>query len=93
MSTVLSATRVTGSGNAAAAAATGTAARVWEALRSVRDPELDADVVSLDFVGSVEVGDDGVIRVSLRLPTYFCAPNSPSSWSPTRGTRCRPLPG
>jgi metal-sulfur cluster biosynthetic enzyme len=75
MSTVLSATRVTGSGNAAAAAATGTAARVWEALRSVRDPELDADVVSLDFVGSVEVGDDGVIRVSLRLPTYFCAPN------------------
>jgi metal-sulfur cluster biosynthetic enzyme len=74
MSTVLSASPVTGSGEAAAAAATGTAARVWEALRSVRDPELDADVVSLDFVGSVEV-DDGVAHVALRLPTYFCAPN------------------
>jgi metal-sulfur cluster biosynthetic enzyme len=68
-------TRVTGSGEAAAAAATGTAARVWEALRAVRDPELDADVVSLDFVASVAVDDDAVAHVALRLPTYFCAPN------------------
>jgi metal-sulfur cluster biosynthetic enzyme len=75
MSTVLSATPVTGSGEAAAAAATGTAARVWEALRGVRDPELDADVVSLDFVGSVEVDEHGAVHVALRLPTYFCAPN------------------
>ncbi|GAA4918718.1 metal-sulfur cluster biosynthetic enzyme [Actinomycetospora succinea] len=76
--TVLSDARVAGSGgvNAAeAAAATGTAARVWEALRTVRDPELDSDVVSLDFVGSCSVSDDGVATVSLRLPTYFCAPN------------------
>ncbi|GLZ51052.1 iron-sulfur cluster assembly protein [Actinomycetospora sp. NBRC 106378] len=54
--------------------------RVWEALRSVRDPELDADVVSLDFVASVELTSTGpgsghVAHVSLRLPTYFCAPN------------------
>jgi metal-sulfur cluster biosynthetic enzyme len=75
MSTVLSADPVTGSGEAAAAAANGTAARVWEALRSVRDPELDADVVSLDFVGSVEVDEQGAAHVALRLPTYFCAPN------------------
>lgn len=72
--TVLSDTRVTGSGEALAAAATGTAARVWEALRTVRDPELDADVVSLDFVASVSV-DGAVAHVALRLPTYFCAPN------------------
>jgi len=67
-------TRIAGSNEAAAAAATGTAARVWEALRAVRDPELDTDVVSLDFVGSVDV-DGGVAHVQLRLPTYFCAPN------------------
>ncbi|WP_018331646.1 metal-sulfur cluster assembly factor [Actinomycetospora chiangmaiensis] len=73
--TVLSDTRVLGSNADAAAAATGTTARVWEALRTVRDPELDTDVVSLDFVAAVEVSDDGVAHVSLRLPTYFCAPN------------------
>jgi metal-sulfur cluster biosynthetic enzyme len=54
------------------------AGRVWEALRTVRDPELDTDVVSLDFVGSVEIDENDrgrVARVTLRLPTYFCAPN------------------
>ena len=49
--------------------------RVWEALRTVRDPELDADVVTLDFVASVDVDSDDVAHVRLRLPTYFCAPN------------------
>ncbi|WP_433800951.1 metal-sulfur cluster assembly factor [Actinomycetospora sp. CA-084318] len=75
--TVLSDTRVLGSNSndAAAASSLGTTARVWEALRAVRDPELDTDVVSLDFVASVEVSDTGVAHVSLRLPTYFCAPN------------------
>jgi metal-sulfur cluster biosynthetic enzyme len=48
---------------------------VWEALRTVRDPELDTDVVSLDFVASCWISDDGVAHVRLRLPTYFCAPN------------------
>jgi metal-sulfur cluster biosynthetic enzyme len=73
--TVLSDAHISGSNEAEASAATGTAARVWEALRTVRDPELDTDVVSLDFVGSCSVSDDGVAHVSLRLPTYFCAPN------------------
>jgi metal-sulfur cluster biosynthetic enzyme len=49
--------------------------RVWEALRTVRDPELDNDVVSLDFVASLEVDEHRVAHVRLRLPTYFCAPN------------------
>jgi metal-sulfur cluster biosynthetic enzyme len=57
------------------AAADTVAAGVWEALRTVRDPELDADVVTLDFVGECHVDRDGVARVRLRLPTYFCAPN------------------
>ena len=49
--------------------------RVREALRTVRDPELDNDVVSLDFVASLEVDENRVAHVRLRLPTYFCAPN------------------
>ena len=48
---------------------------MWEALRTVRDPELDNDVVSLDFVASLEVDEHRVAHVRLRLPTYFCAPN------------------
>ena len=48
--------------------------RVWEALGSVMDPELDEPVTTLGFVQEWSV-DDGVARVRLRLPTYFCAPN------------------
>jgi metal-sulfur cluster biosynthetic enzyme len=55
--------------------ATDVVAGVWEALRTVRDPELDADVVSLDFVAECSVTGDGIAHVRLRLPTYFCAPN------------------
>jgi metal-sulfur cluster biosynthetic enzyme len=73
--TVLSDARVAGSNEVAAAASSGVTARVWEALRAVRDPELDTDVVSLDFVASVELDADGIAHVRLRLPTYFCAPN------------------
>lgn len=47
---------------------------VREALTSVRDPELDESITSLEFVSGVEV-EEGAIRVRLRLPTYFCAPN------------------
>lgn len=51
------------------------AALVLAALDGVRDPELDESVTSLGFVASSTVSDDGVARVRLRLPTYFCAPN------------------
>ena len=47
---------------------------VLGALSGVRDPELDEPITDLDFVSSLEIeGDD--VRVRLRLPTYFCAPN------------------
>jgi metal-sulfur cluster biosynthetic enzyme len=49
--------------------------RVLAALEVVRDPELDEPVTSLGFVSSCTVSCDGVARVHLRLPTYFCAPN------------------
>ena len=55
-----------------------TARRVWDALGTVRDPELDEPITDLKFVASVnlDVTDSGIgVAVRLRLPTYFCAPN------------------
>jgi metal-sulfur cluster biosynthetic enzyme len=48
--------------------------RVWAALGTVRDPELDESITDLTFVSEVGVLDRDV-AVTLRLPTYFCAPN------------------
>jgi metal-sulfur cluster biosynthetic enzyme len=53
----------------------GTVAGIREALATVLDPELDEPITELDFVASAELSDDGVARVALRLPTFFCAPN------------------
>ncbi|MEU3269662.1 iron-sulfur cluster assembly protein [Saccharomonospora sp. NPDC006951] len=56
-----------------------TTTAVWSALGAVLDPELDEPVTRLGFVHEVEVGEceagGAVVRVVLRLPTYFCAPN------------------
>lgn len=53
--------------------------RVWEALATVFDPELDRPITELGFVSEVTLDQDGVttaaVLVQLRLPTYFCAPN------------------
>ncbi|HVX46345.1 MAG TPA: iron-sulfur cluster assembly protein [Mycobacteriales bacterium] len=47
---------------------------VLAALATVRDPELDQAITALGFVASYEVAE-AAVRVRLRLPTYFCAPN------------------
>lgn len=47
---------------------------VLDALARVRDPELDEPLTELGFVEDVRVEGQRV-RVRLRLPTYFCAPN------------------
>lgn len=49
--------------------------RVWAALGTVLDPELDEPITDLGFVESCTVTGDGVATVVLRLPTFFCAPN------------------
>ena len=49
-------------------------ATVLDALSGVRDPELDEPITDLRFVASLEI-EDGAVNVSLRLPTYYCAPN------------------
>jgi metal-sulfur cluster biosynthetic enzyme len=50
-------------------------ALVLEALAGVRDPELDRPITSLGFVASIKIKTASRVRVELRLPTYFCAPN------------------
>lgn len=47
---------------------------VRAALATVRDPELDRPITELGFVSELKVAGAHV-RVRLRLPTYFCAPN------------------
>jgi len=64
--------RTIGSGDPAAAAPT--EAQVLAALGKVLDPELDRSIVDLGFVRGVTVSGRDV-RVELRLPTYWCAPN------------------
>ena len=58
-----------------ATTAQATAGQLLAALGTVRDPELDESITSLDFVGGCVVSADGDAEVRLRLPTYFCAPN------------------
>ncbi|PSK86902.1 uncharacterized protein DUF59 [Murinocardiopsis flavida] len=48
---------------------------VWQALATVRDPELDEPITDLGFVASVDLDRTGAVTAELRLPTYFCAPN------------------
>jgi metal-sulfur cluster biosynthetic enzyme len=54
-------------------------ARVWDALGTVCDPELDQPITDLGFVAEASVRGEGspecTVLVRLRLPTYFCAPN------------------
>jgi metal-sulfur cluster biosynthetic enzyme len=52
----------------------GLTSKVMAALAGVRDPELDESVTDLGFVADVTTGG-GRVKVALRLPTYFCAPN------------------
>jgi metal-sulfur cluster biosynthetic enzyme len=49
-------------------------AGVREALSSVSDPELDEPITDLGFVEAVRI-EGNYVSVTLRLPTYFCAPN------------------
>jgi metal-sulfur cluster biosynthetic enzyme len=57
-----------------AGAGTEVEAAVMAALDTVIDPELDESLVELGFVHA-EVEDGGRVRIELRLPTFWCAPN------------------
>jgi len=55
------------------------AERVWQALATVMDPELDEPITDLGFVRDQQIAEPEVggadVEVHLRLPTSFCAPN------------------
>ena len=48
---------------------------VWHQLASVTDPELDEPVPELGFIQSVEVDSENHVRITFKLPTYWCAAN------------------
>ncbi|MGH7916062.1 MAG: metal-sulfur cluster assembly factor [Candidatus Binataceae bacterium] len=50
-------------------------AQVWRQLASVTDPELDEPLPDLGFIQSVEVESSNDVRVTFKLPTYWCAAN------------------
>ncbi len=47
---------------------------ILERLDRVLDPELDESILELGFVESLE-SENAHLTVTVRLPTYFCAPN------------------
>jgi metal-sulfur cluster biosynthetic enzyme len=87
---------VTGTIRGAQPAPPGTAvvdrSAVLDALGRVRDPELDEPLPDLGFVTSLEVEGD-TVRVRLRLPTYFCAPNFAYLMVADADTAVRSVPG
>lgn len=50
-------------------------AEVWRTLEMVSDPELDESLPRLGFIRAVNIDDEANVRVSIRLPTYWCAAN------------------
>ncbi|MEU1275667.1 iron-sulfur cluster assembly protein [Streptomyces sp. NPDC005799] len=70
--------------------------RVWEALSTVRDPELDRPITELGFVTEATVREQPSGRsvlIRLRLPTYFCAPNFAYLMTADAHAAVRALPG
>jgi ATP-binding protein involved in chromosome partitioning len=49
-----------------------TPAEVEDVLRTVIDPELGADIMSLGMVPAVTVGDDGVVTIGIKLTIGGC---------------------
>ncbi len=45
---------------------------VLDKLRNIIDPDLDRDIVSLDFIKNLEVGDNGIVSFTIELTTPAC---------------------
>lgn len=45
---------------------------VLDALKAVRDPDLDRDIVSLGFVKQLQIDDTGLVRFAIELTTPAC---------------------
>ena len=66
--------------------------RVFEALSTVYDPELDEPITTLGFVSSCAVTPEGDVDIVLRLPTPQCAPNFAFLMAADARTAVRRLP-
>jgi len=51
-----------------------TADAVRDALDGVTDPELDQPITDLDYIETLEVSDNGDVRLAFALPTAWCSP-------------------
>lgn len=49
--------------------------RVFQALSTVTDPELDEPITDLGFVRGLSVSEDGRVSVNLVTSTFWCSPN------------------
>tara|TARA_B100001057_G_scaffold300196_1_gene300337 strand:+ start:776 stop:1516 length:741 start_codon:yes stop_codon:yes gene_type:complete len=48
---------------------------VKNCLQTVFDPELDESIIDLNFISSIDIEANELVRIKLRLPTYFCSAN------------------
>jgi len=46
--------------------------KIMMVLKSVKDPDLGKDIVSLGFVKNMEIGDDGTVKFDVELTTPAC---------------------
>ena len=51
------------------------ASEIKNCLQTVFDPELDESIIDLNFVSNIYIEASELVRIELRLPTYFCSAN------------------
>nr|BBH95958.1 hypothetical protein KTA_41570 [Thermogemmatispora argillosa] len=66
--------------------------QIWAAIADVLDPELDTPLVRLGFIDRIEVSG-AEVRIFLKLPTFWCAPNFAYLMASDLVERARTVPG
>ena len=66
---------------------------VIRALEGVTDPELDEPVTELGFVADCRFEKPGTVSVTVRLPTFWCAPNFAFMMAEDMRKACLEVPG
>ncbi|MBX5451904.1 iron-sulfur cluster assembly protein [Thermogemmatispora sp.] len=66
--------------------------QIWAAIADVIDPELDTPLVRLGFVDRIETSG-AEVRIFLKLPTFWCAPNFAYLMASDLAERARAVPG
>ncbi len=69
-----------------------TEAHIYAAIADVLDPELDEPLVKLGFIDRVQV-EGADVRVTFKLPTYWCSPNFAYLMAKDLRSRVQAVPG